>query len=601
MCGIYVSAQFTSSQNDTDFASVSLELRRVNAARGPDAQNTHLLSFSAPPQTWEASDAAWCSTDNGPSLTLDIAFYASELRLRGDFPIVQPHARDGNVLCWNGEVFEGIEISSHENDGSKLFDVLCLAETAENIRDAFSTIEGPYAFAFYHATSHRLYFGRDPLGRRSLLIHKPTTSRPYLLLSSVSAGANPAYDFVELSTEHIYSLDLVSLRKASDISAGFDISLELIARTSTTPSLLHKFDKPGKVNTMITSDNIPLVDTLDKIPEYLSRAVDDLISQLDRSVMLQVRDIPRFSLPEGKARLAVLFSGGIDSTIITFLANRHIPLDEPIDLLNVAFENPRKIRIQKEGNIGGIPKRIRKAESRRLVEKVEEEKIPYLVPDRMTGMQEVEELRRICPGRIWNFVEVNVPYAECQAARPIVESLMYPGRTVMDLSLALALYFASRGQGQIRKTPDSEPEIYVSEARVLLNGLGSDELLGGYGRHRTVYNSGGWAATITELQEEIDRIPTRNLGRDDRVISSHGKETRHPFLSLSLVSFLASLPVHFKMDPRAEVGLGDKMLLRFAARKLGLTEASSRKKRAMQFGSHSARMDGERRGDVDLE
>lgn len=123
MCGIYVSAQFTSSQNDVDFASVSLELQRVNAARGkiclskspflclcrsaiagPDAQNTHLLSFSMPSQTWEDSDATWCSTENGPSLTLDIAFYASELRLRGDFPIVQPHARDGNVLCWNGEV-----------------------------------------------------------------------------------------------------------------------------------------------------------------------------------------------------------------------------------------------------------------------------------------------------------------------------------------------------------------------------------------------------------------------------------------------------------------------------------------------------------------
>lgn len=69
------------------------------------------------------------------------------------------------------------------------------------------------------AATHRLYFGRDPLGRRSLLIHKPTTNRPYLLLSSVSAGANPAYDFVELSTEHIYSLDLASLRKASDVSS----------------------------------------------------------------------------------------------------------------------------------------------------------------------------------------------------------------------------------------------------------------------------------------------------------------------------------------------------------------------------------------------
>ena len=49
------------------------------------------------------------------------------------------------------------------------------------------------------------------------------------------------------------------------------------------------------------------------------------------------------------------------------------------------------------------------------------------------------------------------------------------------------------------------------------------------------------------------------------------------------------------------MGMGDKMLLRMAARKVGLELASSRKKRAMQFGSHSARMEageGERRGDI---
>lgn len=35
--------------------------------------------------------------------------------------------------------------------------------------------------------------------------------------------------------------------------------------------------------------------------------------------------------------------------------------------------------------------------------------------------------------------------------------------------------------------------------------------------------------------------------------------------------------------------------------KVGLVLASGRKKRAMQFGSRSARMEGERRGDVILE
>jgi asparagine synthetase B (glutamine-hydrolysing) len=108
-------------------------------------------------------------------------------------------------------------------------------------------------------------------------------------------------------------------------------------------------------------------------------------------------------------------------------------------------------------------------------------------------------------------------------------------------------------------------------------------------------------ADFAQLQLEIDRIPMRNLGRDDRIISTHGKETRHPFLALNVVSFLAKLPVHHKLDPRLDVGMGDKTLLRIVAHKLGLVEASTRKKRAMQFGSHSARMEGERRGDVELE
>jgi len=69
-----------------------------------------------------------------------------------------------------------------------------------------------------------------------------------------------------------------------------------------------------------------------------------------------------------------------------------------------------------------------------------------------------------------------------------------------------------------------------------------------------------------------------------------------------VVNFLASLPVHYKVDPRLEVGVGDKLLLRLLARKVGLVEASVRKKRAMQFGSHSARMevDSEKYGESDI-
>jgi hypothetical protein len=60
--------------------------------------------------------------------------------------------------------------------------------------------------------SQRLYFARDPLGRRSLLIHRPSIESPYFLLSSVSAGANPAYDFSEVSAQCIFLLDFRLLK-----------------------------------------------------------------------------------------------------------------------------------------------------------------------------------------------------------------------------------------------------------------------------------------------------------------------------------------------------------------------------------------------------
>ncbi|KAF9056380.1 asparagine synthase-domain-containing protein [Panaeolus papilionaceus] len=594
MCGIFASVRTIDSQSDpqnSNYDAVSTDLQRQNALRGPDCQNLHTIKLPIHDTNLE---------DN-PDLQLQLNFYGSELRLRGSSFVSQPHIEEesGNVLCWNGEVFEGLEISPEENDGSKLFARLCRTKSSEDVRDVMAAIEGPYAFVFYQAKSRRLHFARDPLGRRSLLYSLPSPEHPYFILSSVASETAPC-DLKELPTSHIYALNVNNNSASLKITAIFQDIVEIPRRCSAelSDSLPRYLTDSIRINASIPPADLPATPSLDVIPDHLFDAVNSFIDHFDESVKLQVVNVPPRSLSIKNAKIAVLFSGGIDSTVVAYFAHRHLPLDEPIDLLNVAFENPRKIRIQQEGNIGGMSRKHKKAQT---AMKPKQDLPMYMVPDRVSGLSEVEELQRLCPGRQWNFVEVNVPYNECMNARPYVESLMRPGKTVMDLSLALALYFASRAKGQVRRTPDGEPEPYTSDAKILLNGLGSDELLGGYGRHRSVFNAGGWKDIIEELQEEIDRIPTRNLGRDDRIVSCHGKEMRHPFLSLSLVSYLASLPVHIKMDPRLEVGLGDKMLLRLAARKVGLVEASSRKKRAMQFGSHSARMDGERKGDAELQ
>ena len=67
--------------------------------------------------------------------------------------------------------------------------------------------------------------------------------------------------------------------------------------------------------------------SLETIPHYLLSTVDKLIRHLNHSVSLLVSNIPRRgvevpSVRSVPARVAVLFSGGIDSTVCAFLAHK---------------------------------------------------------------------------------------------------------------------------------------------------------------------------------------------------------------------------------------------------------------------------------------
>lgn len=61
---------------------------------------------------------------------------------------------------------------------------------------------------------------------------------------------------------------------------------------------------------------------------------------------------------------------------------------------------------------------------------------------------------------------------------------------------------------------------------MILTGIGADEQLAGYSRHRVRYKSSGLEGLVKELAMELGRISSRNLGRDDRIIGDHGKEAR---------------------------------------------------------------------------
>lgn len=315
-------------------------------------------------------------------------------------------------------------------------------------------------------------------------------------------------------------------------------------------------------------------------PESIKSAKESLLRSLalrTQHVREAVDVIPTDNYNHA-AKVAVLFSGGLDCTILARLCHDLLPLNEGIDLLNVAFENPRR-----HG-------------------KLEPGTSPYeLCPDRITGRSSHAELMRVCPDRRWRFVEVNVPYPQTIAHRATVMALMHPHNTEMDLSISYALYFASRGVGVVSTSSDSASEPYTTPACVLLSGLGADELFGGYQRHTTAFARHGYNGLIEELELDFDRLGKRNLGRDDRVISNSGKEVRFPYLDEDFIALALRLSVAEKCDfGQPEHQLSDdasvviepaKRILRLLAYQLGMKRVAMEKKRAIQFGARTAKME----------
>jgi asparagine synthetase B (glutamine-hydrolysing) len=315
-------------------------------------------------------------------------------------------------------------------------------------------------------------------------------------------------------------------------------------------------------------------------------------------------------------KFAILFSGGLDCMVVAALAHQHAPAEQANDLLNVAFENPRSV------NSAIKMSSLTKLRTSRLVTTISHpddgqiltdayEVAKYNVPDRRTGLLGWHELCALYPERTWRFVGIDVPYDVACAAEPQVRALMFPASSVMDYSISLAFWFAAKGTGWARTsagcsvfdsgdTSNTQIETYTTPAKVLLSGLGADEQLGGYSHHRTAFDASASSssctnspntALLTSICHDIGRLPSRNCGRDDRIIASHGKEVRYPFLDEDVMLHLAALPLHHKLDMSLGRGIGDKMLLRRCAQRLGLHRASREAKRAVQFGSRTAKLE----------
>lgn len=494
MCGILTYVKY-SNEWDATYDKIK---GRV-AARGPDFCHEQITSQNV-----------W--------------LFSSVLYMR-DPPTKQPVVlNNGTVIQYNGELYN--------DDLDGVCDTRYMAEHASDSRGLPKTLDrfrGEYAFVQVH--EDKIWFGRDPIGRRSLVY-----------------AFDPLYGLIISSV----GVDDLEFR---EVPGGTVMCFDIKTKELQTIKW-----------TFAESDQEPV------FPYGRLTAEPDLIStepEADLEKLLQLAVEARtvslrksFVSTSENPRLAVLFSGGLDCTLLAMLLDRVLPKSEPVDLLNVSFENKRT-------GTG------------------------FDTPDRILGRRSAEELCSVARDPLrFRFVEVNVPYEEMLEHRDTVTSLMRPKDSVMDLSIALAFYFASRGRGRLAVSDNTDGELYTSNARILFSGLGADELFAGYVRHCTRLRLGGSDSLREELQLDFDRLHERNLGRDDRVCSGWGKEVRYPFLDERVVAWaMRACPLDYKVR---EVGSGvfeEKYILRLIARRNGLALVSKEKKRAIQFGAKSAKME----------
>ncbi|CAD7685941.1 unnamed protein product [Nyctereutes procyonoides] len=610
MCGICCSVSFSVENFSKDLKE---DLLYRLSRRGPDSSKQLVKS----------------------SVGYQCLFSGHVLHLRGVLTAQPVEDERGDVFLWNGEVFSGIKVEAEENDTQIMFNYLSSCKNESDILSLFSEVQGPWSFIYYQASSHHLWFGRDFFGRRSLLWHFSDLGRSFCLSSVGAQTSREVNQWQEVPASGIFRIDL----KSTSISKSLVLKLypwksisgenvikecvhSLIQISANLPTFVSVVANEAKLylkkpvvplNTMMpqaplaipcisiagvlpTRETLQRLLTHGRMKEVVQQFIDVLSVSVRRRVLCLPRDenlTPREALKacDRKANVAILFSGGIDSMVIAALADHHVPLDEPIDLLNVAFRTKEKTILT------GFNKKRKKQKSHCEIPSEESSKNDndspdkqFCVPDRVTGRVGLKELQAANPARIWNFVEINVSLEELQELRRTqICHLVQPLDTVLDDSIGCAVWFASRGVGWL-VTQDGVRS-YQSAAKVVLTGIGADEQLAGYSRHRMRFQTHGMEGLNEEIEMELGRISSRNLGRDDRVIGDHGKEARFPFLDENVVSFLNSLPVWKKADLTLPRGIGEKLILRLAAVELGLTTCALLPKRAMQFGSRIAKME----------
>ena len=211
-------------------------------------------------------------------------------------------------------------------------------------------------------------------------------------------------------------------------------------------------------------------------PVVMQEAVETLQKLLEKSVRRRVW---------GAREVAVAFSGGLDSSVVAFLAEKcHVA----VRLVHVSLENQ---------------------------------------PETEAAKKAADELN--LPLQVYLFRESDV----ANVVSSVVELIEEPDP--IKTSIGVPFYWTAK-------------KVAEAEITVLLAGQGADELFGGYRRYVNEYVLHGEDSVRKAMFDDVVRVHESNLERDVKICSFHDVELRLPFASYQLAEFALSLPTELKIE-----------------------------------------------------
>ena len=192
---------------------------------------------------------------------------------------------------------------------------------------------------------------------------------------------------------------------------------------------------------------------------------------------------------KGLEKVAVAFSGGIDSSVVAFLANK---LGAKVTLIHVSMEN----EIETEEAIAAA--------------------------DTMN-----------LPMQLDLFKESDVEKNLAKVIKLIEEP------DPVKASIGLSFYWIAEKASE-------------AGFKVVLAGQGADELFGGYQRYVNEYCQKGAEKVQKTMFNDVVELYESNLERDLKVLSNFDLELRLPFAMFELVEFAMGLPIECKMEQKSD-------------------------------------------------